>query len=171
MSTTRRNGFIFALIIAIILFISAVVYGIFLYMDLNEKRTMGYEETKRELLNQTNLVEIFTIDNFNGEKAYHVVHGENESGEEKIIFYPLEGKEKRITTIDQSEIVPKEQMRGHWQQECINCQFVDITPALLDEEAFWELTYYDEKDRYVFDYRSIYDGSPYEEIRYLRKFN
>lgn len=163
--------FIWTLIILGVLFISAVIYAIFLYMDLNEKRTAGFSETTREVLSQTSITEITNIETFNGEAAYHVVQGINESGEEKLIFYPLEGNEKTLKTVDIEDIMPKQAVHKQWNSDCNSCQLIKITPALIEEEVLWELTYYDENNRYVFDYVSIYDGSPYEEIRYLRMFN
>lgn len=171
MVETRRKRLIFGIIMFLILFISVLVYGIFLYMDLNEERTKGHEETKRELLSQTSVTEITNIENFNGEKAYHVVHGKSEEGSEQIIFYPLEGNEKTLTTVDTADILSRSSMINMWQSNCDSCELVKITPALLDDEILWELVYYDEENRYVYDYRSIYDGSSYEEIRYLRQFN
>ncbi|MCF3941616.1 cell wall elongation regulator TseB-like domain-containing protein [Oceanobacillus alkalisoli] len=171
MAETRRKWLIFSMITFLLLFISMFIYGIFLYMDLNSERTEGHEATKRELLKQTEITEISKIENFNGEAAYHVVYGKSEEGNGKIIFYPLEGNEKTLTTVDSTEVLAPSSMIDRWQSDCRTCQLVKITPALLDEEILWELVYYDENDRYVFDYRSIYDGSDYEEIRYLRKFN
>lgn len=140
-------------------------------MDLNEERTKGFSKTQRDLIQQTSITDIEKIEKFNGEQAYHVVYGKTEDGSEKIIFYPLAGSEKQLTTVDADEILPESKMIGMWQSECPSCQLVKATPALLDNELLWELVYYDEENHYVFDYRSIYDGSHYEDIRYLRQFN
>lgn len=140
-------------------------------MDLNEERTAGYSESTKEVLNQTSMAEITNIETFNGKEAYHVLQGTNEAGEEKLIFYPLEGNEKTLTTIDTEDIMSRKAVRDQWRTNCNSCKLIKITPALIDEEVLWELTYYDENNRYVFDYISIYDGSPYEKIRYLRMFN
>lgn len=139
-------------------------------MDLNEERTKGHDETRRELIKQTSITEITSIVNFNGESAYHVVYGENEEGKGQIIFYPLEGEEKTLTIVDVADILPEQAMISKWKQDCSGCDLVKITPALMDNEVLWEIVYYDENDRYVFEYRSIYDGAHYQEIRYLRQF-
>lgn len=171
MTNTRQRTLIIISVIFVLLFISGMSYGIFLYMDLNKERTAGHEETEKELLNQTNLTDIIKIENFNGEEPYHVVYGEDEDNEKQIVFYPLEGNEKTITTVDASEVISDRNMLSMWQEECNSCELVKITPALLEDDILWELVYYDEENRYVFDYRSIYDGSQYEEIRYLRTFD
>lgn len=171
MLESKRSWLFWSTIIFIILFISVLIYAIFLYMDLNEKRTAGFDDTRREVLNQTAITEISNIESFNGEASYHVVSGIDTEGEEKLIFYPLEGNEKTITTIDYEDITPKSAIINEWQANCNSCELINVSPALVDDEALWELTYYDENDLYVFEYVSIYDASPYEEIRYLRKFN
>lgn len=154
----------------IILFITALIYAVFLYMDLNGERTAGFDKTAAEILKHTAITDIIKIENFNGEKAYHVIYG-IEDDVKKIAFYPLEGEERELIIIDAEDIIPEARMIEHWMADCNACKLVDITPAILDENIVWELVYYDENNRYVFEYRSIYDGSHYEEIRYSRMFN
>ncbi|MBR7795581.1 MAG: DUF5590 domain-containing protein [Bacillota bacterium] len=159
-----------SLLISIIILISCFIYMIFLYVDLKESKTAGYAETERQLLKANALTEVTAIKTFNGEKAYHVVFGKD-GKEEKIIFYPLEGKKKNLTTINQSEIIAEDAIIDDWKQQCNQCEFVKITPALVNENALWELTYKDQSGRYVLDYLSIYDGSRYEQYRLKRMFN
>lgn len=167
----KKAWLLWSSIIFIILFISLLIYAIFLYMDLNEKRTAGFDATERQIVNHTSISEVSSIERFHGEKAYHVVFGENAEGEEQLIFYPLEGKEKTLTTIDAEEIVPKSSVIKNWKSTCTSCDLIRVVPALINDDALWELTYYDANDRYVLEYLSIYDASTYEEIRYRRMFN
>lgn len=171
MTNRKQTWLLWSCIIIVILFISAVIYAIFLYMDLNDKRTAGYNETTKEVLNQTTIEEITSIEKFNGEEAYHVIYGVDNAGEEKIIFYPLDGNEKTLTTINAEDVMSTSDLLDEWKANCDPCKLINVTPALIKDDVLWELTYYDENDRYVFDYVSIYDGSAYEEIRYLRMFN
>lgn len=170
MNDTKRIWYISGFILFSILFISAVVYGIFLYVDLVEQRTKAHERTERALLEQTALEQVEKIENFHGDEPYHIVYGRNEQGTEQLIFYPLEGTEKTLTIVDMDEILPESAMIGMWQTECDGCEFVKITPALLDDKILWELVYYDAENRYVLDYRSIYDGTPYEQISFASRF-
>ena len=124
MNETRRRWLIISTLFISILFISAIIYGIFLYVDLNNERTKGHDETIKELKKQTAITEVKKIENFNGEKAYHVVFGENEEGKEQIIFYPLEGQVKHLKVVDVAEILPEQAMLQMWQSECRACQFV-----------------------------------------------
>jgi uncharacterized protein YpmB len=162
---------IWASIILLILFISAVIYSFFLYQDIMESKTEGFSETETQILDATSLVSIDKIEQFNGEEPYHVVFGENEANEEKIIFYPLEGQEKQLTVLDKTEIVAEETILSQWQNECSECELIKAVPAIKDENVLWEVTYFDESERYILDYLSIYDGSRYERYRFTQMFN
>ncbi|MFC3038905.1 DUF5590 domain-containing protein [Virgibacillus xinjiangensis] len=145
--------------------IIGVVFAAVLYYGIQQELTETMAETEQVLLDATSLQEIDMIEQFNGSEAFHVVYGRNGEDEEKIIFYPLEGKEKNLTTIDRSEIIPKDEIADTWKNDCNECELVQIVPALVDGEELWEITYWDKSNRYVFDYVSIYDGSPYEMYR------
>lgn len=64
----------------------------------------------------------------------------------------------------------KETIEKQWQSNCKQCKLIATKPAFLGDTPLWELTYYDEKNRYVFDYVSMYDGSEFEKVRLKRKF-
>ncbi|WP_245831775.1 DUF5590 domain-containing protein [Oceanobacillus senegalensis] len=149
----------------------SLIYGTYLYKNIYDKKTDGFEQTEKIILEQTSITEIDDIDLFYGNEAYHIVVGKNEENEEKMIFYPLEGKEKKITTVDTSEIIPKEDIINTWEKNCEGCTLVKITPALIDDNILWELSYHDAKSRYVLEYVSIYNGSSFEQYRFERMFN
>ncbi|MFC2948333.1 cell wall elongation regulator TseB-like domain-containing protein [Virgibacillus sediminis] len=148
-------------IILLICLISAAV----LYSNIHQERTEAFAETEKVLLEATSLQQITDIKQFNGAESYHVVFGVNEENEEKIIYYPLGGREKNLTTVDRSEIITQDKVVEEWKSRCMDCKLVQIVPSLIDGEELWEITYWDESGRYVFDYVSIYDGSPYEMYR------
>ncbi len=160
-----------SLLILLLLSVIFLVLAIYLYQDIRESKVSGYEETRQQLLANTSLTEITAIEQFNGAQSYHVVHGVNGEGEEKIVFYPLAGNEKNLTTIDKSEIIPENQVQLQWQEQCSDCELIEVIPALSDGNALWEMTYIDESGRYVFDYLSIYDGAQYEKYRFTSMFN
>lgn len=165
-----KKIFIWTSIILLVLFISAAAFSIYLYQDIVGSKTEGYAETESQILDATSLVSIDNIEQFNGSEAYHVVFGENEANERKIIFYPLEGNEKNLTVIDQSEIVSEETILNQWEEICSECEFIKAVPAIIDENVLWELTYIDESDRYILDYVSIYNGERYEQYRFTQMF-
>ncbi|WP_200411216.1 cell wall elongation regulator TseB-like domain-containing protein [Virgibacillus salexigens] len=159
-----------SLLIIIIFLISCFIYMIYLYIDLKDSKTAGYEETKQQLLKANTLNDISKVETFHGDEAYHVVFGTDDQ-QDKIIFYPLEGKEKNLTTVNQSEIISKDAIINEWEQQCSDCELVKVTPALVEDNKLWELTYIDASNRYVLDYVSIYDGSRYEQYRLKSMFN
>ncbi|WP_339227996.1 DUF5590 domain-containing protein [Oceanobacillus sp. FSL K6-2867] len=155
----------------LIILIALGIYGIVLYNNLYNSKTAGFDETSKQILSQTSITEIDKIEQYNGSKAYHVLFGKNGEGEEKLIFYPLEGKEKSLTTIDKSEILTEEEIVSRWESECNNCKLIKVTPALEENEALWEIAYNDMNNDYVLDYKSIYDGSSVHTYRFQRMFN
>lgn len=169
--TSRFKGwFLWSLIITLVIIISCFIYALFLYHDLKESKSAGFEETEKQILDGTSITEVEKIEQFNGEEAFHVVYGENKEHEKKIIFYPLKGTEKNLTTINESEIISKKQVLDKWREQCQDCELVKIVPALVDNKALWELTYNDKSNRYVLDYLSLYDGSRFEQYRFKQMF-
>ena len=166
-----KRFFIWGSIILLLLLISAAVYSIFLYQDIMESKTERFAETETQILNATSLVAVEKIEQFNGAEAYHIVFGENEAGEQKIIFYPLEGQEKQLTVLDESEIVSEQTILDQLQADCSECKLIKAVPAIKDENELWEVMYIDESARYILDYLSIYDGSRYERFQFTQMFN
>jgi uncharacterized protein YpmB len=166
----NRSWFFWSLIIILIILITGLIYAVFLYQDVKASKTEGFDETKKQILNATSITEIDKIEQFNGEEAYHVIFGKDNKGVKKIIFYPLKGKEKNLTTIKQSDMVSEDQIQGEWKANCEHCKLVKIVPALVDNKPLWEITYSDESGRYVLDYLSLYDGSRYEQYRFRQMF-
>lgn len=166
----EKRWFLWSTVLFLIVLISCIIYMVFLYIDLKDSKTAGFEETKKQILSNTSITSIEEIEQFNGNEAYHVIYGKNKDNDGKIIFYPLKGKEKNLTTIDQTEIITKKQVLSQWKEQCKGCELVKIVPALVKDKALWEITYNDKSDRYVLDYVSLYDGSRYEQYRFKRMF-
>ena len=157
----------------LLVIIICFVYGIFLYYNIQKDKTAGFSETKEMILQDTELVNIQNIERYHGESSYHVVFGETEESEKKIVFVPLEkDKENKedLIIIDQTEITSKEAMQSQWQKQCDNCELVKITPGIENNEPLWEITYIDNSKRYVLEYLSIYDGTQQEQFRFTRMF-
>ena len=141
------------------------IYLFSLYRDIEQSRTANYQDSKDEVLDKTKITEIEKVTQYNGAGQFHVIFGSTNSGENKIVFVPLNSKDVKLTVIDGSKIITKQQVMDQWKQQCQACEFVDITPALEDDKALWEITYIDNSDRYIFDYLSIYDGKRVQQYR------
>ncbi|HLR66299.1 cell wall elongation regulator TseB-like domain-containing protein [Virgibacillus alimentarius] len=147
-----------------------LIYSIYLYHSIQKSKVAGFAETKEKILEETDLVSIDEIERFNGEQAFHILFGKTEEGKNKIVFFPLKKKEKKVKIIDKSKIVPKEKILNQWNSECKDCKMIKIKPAMVKDKPLWELTYIDSTDRYALDYLSIYDGSHYEQYRFKKMF-
>ncbi|ASN05533.1 hypothetical protein CFK40_11180 [Virgibacillus necropolis] len=154
-----------AIIGLIVVLISCFIYLFFLYSGIQESRTINYQDSKEKVLSKTNVSQIETITEYNGEHQFHVISGTSKSGENKIVFIPLSKKNNELTVIEESEIITRQQIKDQWKQQCQNCELIDITPAMENNEPLWEVTYIDGSDRYIFDYLSIYDGARMQQYR------
>jgi len=167
----KNRTLLWSIAVIFVILLSFLIYGTILYNDLYDSKTAGFHSTKEHIINQTSIVEIFDVELFHGAEAYHVVYGINDQDEEKIIFLPLEGKERSITTVDVSSILSKEQVVDVWQSECNTCTFIDVAPALIDEKALWEIAYRNEQNSYALAYYAMDDAAKYEQLLFKSMFN
>ncbi|MFD2630661.1 cell wall elongation regulator TseB-like domain-containing protein [Oceanobacillus kapialis] len=167
---TRPRWLIWSLLLVGIVVIAVGIYAAFLYQDLNKSRTAGYDTTKEQVLSATSVTEVEKVVTFNGAESYHVVFGHTEENEGRLIFYPLKGNEKTLTTITEQEMISEDQMLQQWRNSCNDCELIKIVPGIIEEEVLWEITYRDAADRYVLDYYAIADGSQYEQYRLNQMF-
>ncbi|WP_067725503.1 cell wall elongation regulator TseB-like domain-containing protein [Oceanobacillus damuensis] len=171
MHSSKSNWLLWSFVSIVVIILACSIYAVYLYNEIYGSKTAEFAETSRQILNQTAITEIEKVEQYNGSEAYHIVFGENDENEEKLIFYPLAGNEKELTTIDRTEIMSEEAILDQWQAQCNGCEFIKINPALENDEPLWEITYNDNNNRYVMDYLSIYDGSREEQYRLKKIFN
>lgn len=158
------------MIFLLLTIIALLTYMIILYNDIQEDRQIGFSETKKIVLRDTDLVEITEIQRYHGEFAYHIVFGHTENNEQQIVYVPLTNAEEELMIVNKSDIVPKESIEKQLQNECNTCKIISIIPGIEDNELLWELTYVDASERYVLEYVSIYDATPYEQFRFTRLY-
>lgn len=162
-----------SLLIILVILVIALVFGIFLYKDIQASKTAGYSETEKAILKETELESIDRVTHFYGEEAFHIALGHTKEQDEKLVFVPLDEdkKETDMIVIDNEDIMTEEDMIAAWKEQCRDCKLIKINPAMIKEEPLWELTYRDDTNRYVIDYLSIYDGTEYEQYRFKEMFN
>lgn len=148
-----------------------LIVVIVLYSQVEKNKTAGFSETKTQVLAETDLTDIHTIERFHGEDAYHIVYGQTSEGDKQVVFVPFANEEKDILTMDQSEMITKDAIEKQWSEQCDHCQLIKTIPGIVDDDFVWELTYVDESNRYVFEYFSLSDGEPYETFGLKRLFN
>ncbi|WP_176555813.1 DUF5590 domain-containing protein [Virgibacillus ndiopensis] len=150
--------------------ISCFIYSGFLYHDIQLSKTDGFSQTKKKVLDETELSSIASISRFQGLTEYHVVRGSTKEEEDKLVFVPIENESEKLTIINTKEIISKQNIKEQWQAQCNKCELIEIMPAMVKEKPLWEITYKDNSGRYIFDYLSIYDGERYEQFRLKSMF-
>lgn len=166
---SRKGWLYISLIIVCLLIGAAIIYGYFIYHGLMDQKKAGFAESTEKVLADTSLNEIDAKYKYFGEDNYHIYFGSTEDQEEKVVFFPLD-EENEITTLDQSDIISKEDVKEQWKKECESCKLMKVRPAMDEETPLWELTYKDTTGRLVLDYVSFKDGSDYEAYRFKQTF-
>lgn len=159
-------GFISLLIITL----SCLIYMIVLYNNIQRDKKAGFTETEEIILHETDLIKINDIERYHGENAYHIVFGQTENNEHKIVYVPLNDEDHDLIIIDQSEIMSQASIEKQLQKQCNTCKIISIVPGIEDNELLWELTYIDDSNRYVLEYVEIYDGTQYEQFRFTEMY-
>ncbi|WP_047985288.1 cell wall elongation regulator TseB-like domain-containing protein [Ornithinibacillus californiensis] len=153
-----------------LLIVAIIIYLLFLYHDVQQSKTAGFDNAEERVIRDTEVNQIVKTMRFHGNSLYYIVYGITASDEEVIVFVPQDS-EVDVRVVYQSEIIPEDALIQKWAKDCVGCEFIEITPAYIDDTALWEITYLDEVGRYVLDYVSIVDGTKYEEFRFNKMFN
>lgn len=167
---SKKRWLYVSLIIIFLLLIAAVIYGYFIYQGLMKQKKAGYDKTMEQMVDETDLSEIDKKYKYFGEENYHIFFGTTKDKEEKVVFFPLD-KDAEATTIDQTDVISKEEVEDQWKNGCKSCKLMKIRPAMDDDKPLWEITYKDEANRLVLDYVSFEDGSDYEQYRFKQMIN
>lgn len=158
------------LLILCIVFLIILFYFIFMYYSIQQSKTKGFAETKEYVKASTDIVQIEAIERFQEIDTYHIVEGKTKDNIEQIVFVPISNPDEKLTIIEKKDLLTRDEIEKIWRDDCSSCRLVAIKPAMINHESLWELTYYDESNRYVFDYVSMEDGSNFEKIRLQREF-
>src|SRR5699024_9737238 len=141
------------------------------YQEIIRQRDEGYDDAEKIALKETELADIEDTYDYVGEHHYYIFFGKS-NDDKKIVVFQQENDNgnEDITLLDQEDIVSEEANIKQWEDACPSCRLMSVKPAMIDDEPLWELTYKDDKDRLVLDYRSIKDGSGYEKYRFNQMF-
>ncbi|MFZ3578142.1 DUF5590 domain-containing protein [Virgibacillus sp. DJP39] len=155
----------------ILIVISCLTYLFFLYSDIQDNRTLKYQDSKDAVIEKTSVSQIENITEYNGKNQFHVIFGSTNEGANKIVFVPLNENSGKLTTFNQAEIISQQEIKNSWAKQCEDCELIDITPAIENSEPLWEVTYIDDSNRYIFDYLSMFDGTRVQQYRLKSIFN
>lgn len=169
----RKNSFSWlklTFIILLLMIISIVIYFFITYNFIQKSKQTGFDETKQYVLETTDIIHIEHVERFQELDEYHIVFGQNDAGEDQLLFVSISNPDEEITIVNEADIIHIDELKKQWSSHCKACKLISVKPAMIDHTPLWELTYYDDSNRFVFDYVSIYDGSEFEKIRLQRKF-
>ena|SRR5690625_1473150 len=164
-----RIGKLIIILLVLLILLGIIFYGIYLYRYIESSRVDGLEVTKTDMIQSGQLADVTELYHFQDKEAYHILIGIDKNQKEKILFVPLD-QDKEVTSLDTDDLLSKEQVKQNIVNDCQLCNITSITPAMVDNKPLWEITYFDEKDRYVIDYLSMDDGSRFEQLRMYRKY-
>lgn len=174
----QRNFSFFKKLILLILIIGVVLVSIFVFYlyNIDKKHKASFDETSEMVIKDTEMTQISQKYSFQEKELYHVFLGKNDSDEDLIASVHLPEKAKEITEKDiqiykSINYISEQSMLKEWEQICDQCQFIQIQPALIENDLLWEIKYNDIDNRYVFDYYLMSDGSEYENFKLKRNFN
>lgn len=145
-------------------------YLIYLYVDIQKNKTKDFAQTKTRVLAETSIEYIDKIERYHDEHYYHIVYGSDTHGKDYIAFVPQNSEQTDIRTVSKEEMLTESMIKSKWEKTCQACQFIHLTPAIIEDEILWELTYTTQKEQYVFNYYTIDDGELYEQIKLFQRF-
>lgn len=135
---------------------------------MQQTKTDGYAASKETALTETALETVTKVTRYSGDNLYHVVSGTTEKGEKGYAYVPINAKEKNIQFFKAEATIPKEEIVAQWQNDCSSCKLVKVNLAIDGEQPLWEITYVDQKNRYVFEYFSAENGESRQQFRLQR---
>jgi|SRR5699024_7745866 len=158
-----------AIIAILILIITCLLYGYYIYSTAMKNKENQFDESKSYVLSEGYLKKIDQAESFHELDSYHIFFGESNEGEDSIAFLPLSSDEDAII-LKQDDIIDKSEAKESIEKNCSNCSKIDVKPAMINDRPLWEITYFDERNRYNMDYISMLDGSLYERLQLKQTF-
>ncbi|MGM8211592.1 cell wall elongation regulator TseB-like domain-containing protein [Virgibacillus sp. W0430] len=149
--------------------ITGLTYFAYLYNEMIDIKTAGFSETEKKVINETKITEINDITAFYEKETYHIVFGTTNDEKEQVAFVPI-SNDGEILVLDERKLINQESILKKWENECSECTLIKIVPGMINNKPVWELTYTDKTHRYVFEYVSLFDGTPYEQFRFSTMF-
>lgn len=163
-SIEHKSGKIFIIvIIAVVLMFGYMGY---LYYSVQNDKTDSYTSSTQVAQKETPLTSAISVSRYHGMHQYDIVAGVDDNGVKGFAFIPVtDEKEESVTYVANTDMVVEEEMISIWEDQCADCTFIEITPALHQGVPLWEITYKDDNNRYVFDYYKMENGKRFEVFR------
>lgn len=170
---SKKNNVNFAKIIfylALIFVILIIGYFFIIYYQILNDKHDGYDSAVNYILSETNVNEITDVTYFQEEDGYFIMSGIDDEAEQVFVY--LLDKEPFVKTnviiVSKNNFIAEDKLLASWQNECTNCELIDMTPAMIKGVPLWEITYIDENNRYVIEYKTKTNGEIYEQLRFTQ---
>lgn len=184
--------------IIIIVIISIAIYLFMMNKYIKASKTEGFDHTESVILHETKMSSIQDMYSYQDDILYHIAYALDKNEKEWLIFVPKteiikakdnkddgkDKKDKENKVVEKQEITEKEliildaeklktqtEIESAWQKECNQCVLQSSLPAFVDDTPAWELTYIDDNNRFVMEYRSLEDSEIIEQLKLRRKYN
>lgn len=162
---------VITLFLLLVLLVGAI-YTFLLYRHIQDTRTDYFEETESFIKAETSIRSIDKTFHFQESESYYIVYGKDDTGKKWVLFNPGKNKDpKKLRKFPEEEMISQKEAEQKWQADCTSCTLKKSVPAMVEGEPLWELTYRDEHNRYILEYRYMKDGSIYEKLTLQRKYN
>lgn len=175
-SSRQINWIKWTLITLCLIVVTCLVYGILLYNTIQKNKMADFDETIALVIQDTDIIEVSSIERYHGGEAYHIVYGQTSDQEDKIAFVPIKVKKDQeknqqdLVVVNEEDTLSKIAIQKQWEEQCNACELKKIIPGIENDQVIWEITYIDDSDRHVLEYVSIYDGSQQEKFRFTQMY-
>lgn len=163
------NWLVGTILVVVLILFTVVGFGISLYNDILTSKQQGFNTSKQIALeNDLNTIE--SISRYHGDRFYHVVTGESEAGEKKIVFVPVNSKKnEKIKTFSAESLLTEEDILSSWGNSCTNCTLLGTSIAFDKDIPLVEVTYLEGENNFmVYEYFSLEDGQRYDYVKLRR---
>lgn len=159
-------------IVLLFCIIFLLIYAIFSYRAIEESRTEGFSEAEAFVLQHSNITNIDDISYFQAEEGFFTFLGRDSANEKYYIFLRDDGvfATDDLYVVANKGLVATEELEQEVLARCSDCTLIHSNPAMIDELPLWELTYIDDTNRYVIEYKYLQNGKTFETLRLTRKY-
>ncbi|MCP8616670.1 cell wall elongation regulator TseB-like domain-containing protein [Salirhabdus salicampi] len=156
-------------IAVVFLSLVAVGYVTLIYLTAVKGKQATFSHSEQRALDSTPLASVTNTDRFNGAQPFDIVVGETNEGELGYAFVPIDSEDEDIRYVPADSGLSNEDIIAIWSSQCRSCTLIDLQLGIDEDVLLWELIYYDENQRYTFDYYTFRNGNVYEQFKLKTK--
>ncbi|HET7629295.1 MAG TPA: DUF5590 domain-containing protein [Bacillales bacterium] len=138
-----------------------IILGIAVILAFGLKGWSVYHgvQTKQEAIKRQAIVEakqegkideVVTVTNYRGTKAYTVIYGKNEHGEEQYVWIPQSEGETIVKPANEG--LSREEVVRYARQKLNPKKIIAVRPGVEEQLPVWEIVFIDQNQRYTFYY-------------------